>query len=206
VSHMMKYSVIGLILLSAHTASADAAAKKIRATGLESDKVQHIQAIGQTVLTAKRNAPANPDLEIMRQRITELRAAVIKLNGQVMNSSPLSLPTEGATLKAARDTKVRVQTENEVRNVLEKVRDHRAALRRKIDAAATGEDHSRERNVIDKVGKLEDELDQILRDKPEERGEKLRKLAERLTAQRSIHTGEPPERTPTITTITQHRR
>jgi len=174
---------------------------------LSPEKIQQIQGISQLVLAAKRSVPANPNLEVMRQRITELRMAVVKLQGPAtLSTSPISLQSEGLKQKTAQDGQaVRAKAESEVRAAQEKIRSHRTALQQKIDAAA-GEDHSQERHVVDKVRDLEDEVDQALQAKSEERGEKLKNLSERLKISVGIQSDQPRDRTPTITTIVQHRQ
>jgi hypothetical protein len=175
---------------------------------LSPEKIQQIQAISQAVLTAKRSEPANPDLETLRQEVEELRKAVVKFHGQVVQpAAPITLRNETVTSEAGQDgRKVRAKAESDVRDTLNKVRQHRTALQKKIDEAAAGEDRSRERNAAAKVRELEDELDLTLQGKPEEQAEKLRSLAERLAVKHRPVTEECREKTPTISTIVQHRQ
>jgi len=182
---------------------------------LPPDKIQQIQAISQSILTARRNQPANPEMENLRQRMDELHKAVVKLYDKSLatgKANALSLEngqsvTPDFKLQQDIQTKKseRAKAEILVSRALGRVRGQRAVVEQKVAESAVGEDHSMERNAAAKVRELEDELDKALQSPPEERAASLHEIKDRLAVKHGPLVETEQEKTPTISTIVRHR-
>ncbi len=208
-----------LILIALHVLlqTAGAADKNTdRKKGLDAQQVQQIQAIGQAVLTAKKNTPADPDMEILRQRVKELHQAITELDSPALslgNVSTFSLKPDGAATsdiapdKEEKKERVkREERENKVRSVLNEVRKQRAFVQ-VASHKDTGEHASMKRNAASKVEELENAGEDVLNSRLDERAEKLTALKERLTVKHRSQVTAPDtgKKTPTISTIVHHR-
>ncbi|MEW6401339.1 MAG: hypothetical protein AB1649_06030 [Chloroflexota bacterium] len=222
-STLMMLMVLIALLLSMQTASA-ANKSAARSGGLTTGEVQKIQAIGQVVLTAKNNAPADPELEALRQRVKELQQAIITLDSPKLciGNIPLSLKTDGAatsgtppdnqdkekqTDEEGQEERIeREERENTVRSVLNEVQKQRALVQAESQHDTGG--HSLvKRNAAAKVEELENVVEEMLNSRPQERTEKLKALKERLEVKYRSQVAAPDtgEKTPTISTIVHHR-
>ncbi|MGA2151085.1 MAG: hypothetical protein ABSG48_02845 [Geobacteraceae bacterium] len=210
-SKLTRHVLLGLLpLLLPALAAADAQTGN---NSLPPETIQKIQTISQTVLTAKRNLPANPELDTLRQKIIALRKAILKLHGLALSTGKATTLSvaNGQTLSpdaapAQSGEQSRAQAGKNVQGALDQVRKQRALLQQKVASAATGEDHSLERNAAAKTQELEDELDKTLALPPEERATGLQALIDRLEVKHRFQLEENRDKTPTITTIVHHRQ
>jgi len=211
-SHITRSALSGLILLLAHSVSADTGQHNSGKTGLDADKIQQIQTIGQTVLAAKRLAPADPDISQMRQHMEELRSQVAKLNNQLQRRNYFSVTLVSATGKTLKAEETSVQntlkkSEDSVRNILVKIHNHRESVSTKVLAENSAEKRHRKEKILSKVQELENEVETVLQSPADEQSAKLQALEKRLnvTKQHTSINDLQEEKTPTISTIVKHR-
>jgi hypothetical protein len=177
---------------------------------LSADEIQQIQTIGQTVLTAKKNGEADPDVQVLKQRISVLHKAVSELagpNGQA-GSTHISLKTnETTTNDSAHEEAGRLKRENKVRNALNEVRRHRSLLQA-ANEHDTPEHASMKHAAAAKAEELENAVEDALNSRPDEKAEKIAKLKDRLAVKslsQAVQQPDTGEKTPTISTIVRHR-
>ncbi len=201
-----KLIVLAALLLSLQSASA--ADQSSSTKGLTSDEIRQIQAISQSVLTAKRNAVPDPDLQTLRQQVTALNQALDYLGGRI-RTPLISVQTNGATSSGTTPDQGVAQQQaldNKVRDVLNAVTMQRTIVQSAIEND-TGESSIIKRNAAAKLEELETAMEDILNSPLEDRAQKIVQLRERLKVRTSPQTAQPAaeERTPTISTIVRHR-
>ena len=181
--------------------------------GLPPEKVQQIQTISQTVLTAKHSQSPNPEMVSLRQKVDELYKAVVKLNVKSLmvgkanvlpNGSGKSDTPDKPQQDILKESSERTEAEIAVRQALESVRGQRAIVQQKVKENA-GKDHSMELNAVSMVQELENDLDKALQSPLKERTASLHTIKERLAIKRRSLIQADKAKTPSISTIVRHR-
>lgn len=214
-SKLTRYTLLGLLPLLFPAMVAAAEQHDPLKKSLPPEQVQQIQTISQAVLTAKRDQPSSPDMANLRQRMDELRQAVVKLHGVSLHTGKVTaLPLQNSQavtpdIKLQQEEQERIsmraEAEKGVRQALERVRSQRTFVQQKVAQSPAGEDHSLEQSATTKVQQLEDELDKALQSPPEKRAASLQAIKERLIIKpRSLKVANE-KKTPTFTTIVHHR-
>src|SRR5208283_669525 len=199
--------VLVAVLLSMQTVAA--AGQSSSATqGLTADEIQHIQAISQGVLTAKKNAVPDPDLQTLRQQVAVLSQALNSLGGRI-RTPHISLQVKGAASSGTtseQEAAKQQERDNKVRNILNEVRTQRNLVE---VAVGNGDGMSSiiKLNAAAKLQELENAVEDILNTRTEERAQKIALLRGRLKVKSGSLIIQPTteESTPTISTITRHR-
>lgn len=214
-SKLTRYALLGLLPLLVPAMTTAAELQDPLKKSLPPDKIQQIQAISQSVLTAKRNQPYNTEMDNLRQRADELRKAVVKLHMVALRTgkiNALSLANGQAVtpyIKVQQDEQkeisLRAEAETGVRQALDRVHGQRAIVQQKVAQSAAGENHSMELNATAKMQELEDELDKTLKSPSEERAAGLLAIKEHLEVKHLSAVEADKEKTPTISTIVRHR-
>jgi hypothetical protein len=207
--------LLGLFPLLLPTMAAAVEQHDTSKNSLPPDKIQQIQAISQSILAARRNQPANPEMENLRQRMDELHKAVVKLYDKSLATGKANALSLGNGQSVTPDIKLqqdiqtkkseRAEAETVVSQALDRVRSQRAVVEQKVAESAVGEDHSMKRNAAAKVRGLEDELDKALQSPPEERAASLHEIKDRLAVKHGSLVETEQGKTPTIATIVRHR-
>lgn len=209
---IIKRACVGLLLLLLPKNLAAFDKNPIK-EGLEADEVQQIQAVSQAVLKAKKNITPDPDMQTLRQQVTALQQAIVSLadtsSVQVKDSSLPSQTDEKISAGSAPDQQQakRQERENNLRKVINEVRRQRTLVQFKSQDE-TGEYASMKSTAAAKLAELENDTDELLNSRPEERAEKISRLKERLSASHLPFVSQPDtaeQDTPTISTIVRHR-
>jgi hypothetical protein len=170
-----------------------------RNSGLDPQTAQKVQAIGRAVLATRHPQPESPAMAALRQKLADLRQAVMEVHPGVVRLSNEARTTVNDGQSSAANEKV-----DTVRAALEGVRQRRAAVELDIQDNAVERDRAVEQNATAKVRELESEVEDALQSPAENRAEKLRALQDRL-AIKSLPPTPPGNVTPTISTIVRHR-
>lgn len=175
-------------------------------------QLRQIQTLGQSVLTAKHGAVPDAELTQLRQRVQELREALVVL-GQPVLSDLVVAPADASvgTAKgsvAARqlETQGKYQAaEDRVRRAVTQLRQHRTAIAKRSSPKPDEHRAQVAARAAHKAQELETEIEQTLSAPPQERTQRLQALRERLQSRRLLEQPPSIERTPTLTTLTRHR-
>ena len=189
--------------------------KTTKATkGLAPEQIKTLQVISRNVLAAKHSQKEDPDLQVLRARVKELRKAIRDLK-----SDSLAINSDGVENL--------VQEQGKVPAVTEKERDARAAKRQaakqKLRSALTAMRGQRKKtsekklgagqkgratliaNATAKVEKLENKLEALLELQDAEQAEKFQEILEqmKITERRTVMPST--DEAPTITRIRGNR-
>lgn len=182
--------------------------------GLKPEQLQTIQAIGRSVLAAKHSQKKNPELKQLRQRVRELRQAVKEfnhINFSVEQGAVAIDSSDPKAMKSRTATKSRIQpkrhaAQGKLASALTKLRTHRVAMRDKRGKSAGGRDATLIANAMVKCEQLENEVEEFLASAPSEQSVKLKDLQDHLAPSKLLEVSRFQNDTPTISTITRHRK
>lgn len=196
--------IIALLLPLQPAGAADKSSEKQK--GLDVAQVEQIRKIGQAVLTAKKHAAPDPDLQLLRQQAKALSQAVNSLGR--MRTPHISVQSDSTSgITPGKEAAKQQERDNRVRSILNEVRRQRAQVQ-SASRNDTGERGALKRNAAAKLEELENAVEDILNSRPDERAEKIGKLKERFTNKHLPPTKQPQEireKTPTFSTIVRHR-
>ena len=182
--------------------------------GLKPEQLQTIQAIGRAVLAGKHSQRQDPELKQLRQRVRELRKAVKELHhlnfmveqeSPIMDSRDLTARNNQPRRKARLRLKPKAAKEKMAAS-LSKLRSHRKAMKAKRKGAAVSRQTSLVENAMAKCNELEAEVQQVLESAPSEQAVKLNGLLNHMAPGNLVEMSELPNDTPTMLTITRHRK
>ncbi len=196
ISRCVLLALISLFLAQAAYASD---ATDPRSSGLDPKTAEKVQSIGRAVLATRHAQPESPAMEALRQRLADLRQAVMQVHGGVVR-----LEKEAEALGRGYQGSVIAEKERHIHAALEGLRRQRAAVELDIQESAEQRDHTVERNATAKVKELEGEVEDALQGPVESRAEKFLILQDRLAIKR-LSPAQPGNETPTISTIVRHR-
>lgn len=195
---------------NATKAAAESGNKPIK--GLAANDLQQIQGIGQAVLMAKRKAPADAEMDNLRQKVETLRDTISLLDDSIIKSKikpNISLKSnEDSPVSALDDKKGKIETvaaENKVWSALSELRTQRILVKGKVMHNAEKESVVRHQ-AIAKVEELEIEVENALRLSGDEQTMKFKAFKNRLAIDHSYPVKEKYQgQTPTVSTIVKHR-